>query len=406
MADNLVRGLRCDLADPRDASDDRVSRLEVQPSEYRLRIDALRRALVESAVEAAVLSSPSNVVYFAGLRFDPLWSSATRSLIAVIPADGPVQLVLPGFVAREAADLWPEAEVHSYQVPPDSVVPAVSSALRRIGAGRRVAFEMGPDSRIGFTLDEWTGLRESLPGCDLVDAQAMIWPIRLVKSRSEVEALRVAADAASAAFQEVFARPITGRSERELARDIYAASLRNGADSVGWIAATSGQGSYNRFVSGPRDRVIERNDLFWADVGVLTSGYWTDVCRAVVAGPISERRHGLQTAVVAAAQAGIDAIRPGVPIAVVAEAIRARAAELELPMIAYGRLGHGIGLSATEPPSVAEWDPTILKEGMVFTVEPAVEDETGIYCAEQVVAVTSRGADVLSIAPTQLTEGR
>ncbi|MDH3307251.1 MAG: Xaa-Pro peptidase family protein [Acidimicrobiia bacterium] len=378
----------------------------IQPTEYRSRIDTFRRALVESEVEAAVLSSRSNVIYFAGLRFDPLWSSATRSLIAVIPADGPVQLVLPGFIAEEAADLWPEAEVHSYQGPPDSVVPAVSSALRRAGSGRRVAFEMGPDSRIGFTLDEWTALRESLPGCELVDAQALIWPVRVVKSPAEIEALRVAAHAASAAFQEVFARPITGRSEREVARDIYAASLRNGADSVGWMAATSGQGSYNRFVSGPRDRIIERDDLFWADVGVLTSGYWTDVCRAVVAGPISERRHELQTAVVAATQAGIDAIRPGVPIATVAEAVRTRATELKLPMIGYGRLGHGIGLSATEPPSVAEWDLTILKEGMVITVEPAVEDETGIYCAEQVVAVTSRGADVLSIAPTHLVEGR
>jgi Xaa-Pro aminopeptidase len=75
-------------------------------------------------------------------------------------------------------------------------------------------------------------------------------------------------------------------------------------------------------------------------------------------------------------------------------------------MIAYGRLGHGIGLSATEPRSVAEWDPTILREGMFITVEPAVEDETGVYCAEQGVAVTSGGADILSIAPTHLTEGR
>jgi Xaa-Pro aminopeptidase len=74
-------------------------------------------------------------------------------------------------------------------------------------------------------------------------------------------------------------------------------------------------------------------------------------------------------------------------------------------MIGYGRLGHGIGLSATEPPSVAEWDSTILMEGMVITIEPAVEDETGIYCAEQVVAVTSRGANILSTAPAQLTEG-
>ena len=383
-----------------------MSRPTVEPSEYRARVEKLRRALTENEVEAAVLSSAPNVLYFAGLRFDPLWSSATRSLITVIPADGPIQLVLPGFIAEEAADMWPEAEVHSYNAPPDSVVPTVASALSRIGAGRRVAFEMGPDSRIGFTLDDWSAMSASLPACEFVDAQAIVWPIRLIKSTAEVDALRAAAHATSAAFQEVFAQQVIGRSEREVARDIFVAALQNGADNVGWIGITSGTGSYNRFVSGPRDRIVERNDLLWADVGVLASGYWTDFCRAVVAGPVSQRRHELQTAVVEATQAGIDTVRPGVPVGAVAEAVRSRAAELGVPMIGYGRLGHGIGLSATEPPSVAEWDPTILREGMVITVEPAVEDETGIYCAEQVVAVTSHGADVLSIAPTHLTEGK
>jgi Xaa-Pro aminopeptidase len=313
--------------------------------------------------------------------------------------------VLPGFIAREAADLWPEAEVHSYSAPPDSVVPTVVAALNRIGSGWRIAFEKGPDSRAGFTLDDWSGMSASLPGCEFVDAQAMVWPIRQIKSTAEVDALRAAAHATSAAFQEVFARPITGRSERELARDIFVAALQNGADDVGWIGITSGRGSYHRFASGPRDRIVERDDLLWADVGVLTSGYWTDYCRAVVAGPISERRHDLQTAVVAATQAGVDTIRPGVSVGAVAEAVRSRAAEFKLPMIGYGRLGHGIGLSATEPPSIAEWDSTILREGMVITVEPAAEDETGIYCAEQVVAVTGHGVEVLSIAPTRLTEG-
>src|SRR5690606_14825598 len=111
-----------------------------------------------------------------------------------------------------------------------------------------------------------------------------------------------------------------------------------------------------------------------------------------------------QAAVVDVTNLGVSMARPGVLVAEIAEAVRARCGELGIPLIGYGRLGHGIGLSATEPPSLAEWDDTRLEEGMVITIEPALEHESGLFCAEQVVAVTREGPDLLSTAPTDLVE--
>ena len=37
-----------------------------------------------------------------------------------------------------------------------------------------------------------------------------------------------------------------------------------------------------------------------------------------------------------------------------------------------GRMGHGLGLDLTEPPSLAPDDPTILEAGMVITLEPSL----------------------------------
>jgi Xaa-Pro dipeptidase len=88
----------------------------------------------------------------------------------------------------------------------------------------------------------------------------------------------------------------------------------------------------------------------------------------------------------------------------VAAAVRQRAGELGIDLLGYGRLGHGIGLSSTEPPSVAEWDPTILAAGMVLTIEPALSHPSGIYCAEQVVLVTDGAPEILTTAPSELTE--
>jgi len=81
--------------------------------------------------------------------------------------------------------------------------------------------------------------------------------------------------------------------------------------------------------------------------------------------------------------------------------MRAAVERLGLPTLGFGRLGHGIGLTATEPPSNVEHDPTILEAGMVITCEPAASMDDGLYCTEQIVVV-GETPDVLSAYPTEL----
>jgi Xaa-Pro aminopeptidase len=75
--------------------------------------------------------------------------------------------------------------------------------------------------------------------------------------------------------------------------------------------------------------------------------------------------------------------------------------ELGLPSLEFGRMGHGLGRAATEPPSVAQWDDTLLERNMVITIEPAAVLDDGLYCAEQVVRVDDP-PEVLSQSPTAL----
>jgi Xaa-Pro aminopeptidase len=93
--------------------------------------------------------------------------------------------------------------------------------------------------------------------------------------------------------------------------------------------------------------------------------------------------------------------RPGVATADIARAMRAALARLGMPSLGFGRLGHGIGLTATEPPSVVEHDPTTLEAGMVITCEPAAVEADGLYCTEQVIVVGDT-PEVLSMFPTDL----
>jgi Xaa-Pro aminopeptidase len=45
---------------------------------------------------------------------------------------------------------------------------------------------------------------------------------------------------------------------------------------------------------------------------------------------------------------------------------------LEISGTDMGRMGHGIGLNLTEPPSISQTDQTVLEAGMVVSIEPSV----------------------------------
>lgn len=62
-----------------------------------------------------------------------------------------------------------------------------------------------------------------------------------------------------------------------------------------------------------------------------------------------------------------------------------------------GRLGHGLGLQLTEPPSHRLGDGTVLVENMVLTIEPGMEYAPGrMIVHEENIAVTSDGPRLLT----------
>ena len=62
-----------------------------------------------------------------------------------------------------------------------------------------------------------------------------------------------------------------------------------------------------------------------------------------------------------------------------------------------GRLGHGVGLQLTEPPSHRPGDGTVLIENMVLTIEPGMEYAPGrMIVHEENLVVTRDGPRLLT----------
>src|SRR5262249_22327061 len=113
------------------------------------------------------------------------------------------------------------------------------------------------------------------------------------------------------------------------------------------------------------------------------AGFSSDFSRAaVISTPSSEQAEAHQ-AICEITRAAVALVTPGRPVSEIAAYCEGEIARLGIPPPSSvsglaGRVGHGLGLSTTEPPSLARDDPTVLEAGMVVTIEPGFATDFGI----------------------------
>jgi Xaa-Pro dipeptidase len=124
----------------------------------------------------------------------------------------------------------------------------------------------------------------------------------------------------------------------------------------------------------PMDHVYQQGDVIWVDYGAIFRGYNADIARRGVLGkPTDEqRRHhdliwGIETVC-------IEAVKPGARASDVARVCNEQLRRHGYPeLVGPKRVGHGIGLLPSEPPSLSLADDTVLEPGMVVTPEPRID---------------------------------
>jgi Xaa-Pro dipeptidase len=159
----------------------------------------------------------------------------------------------------------------------------------------------------------------------------------------------------------------------------------------------AGPGGYDNIIMGPTDRPLGTGDVLIIDTGTVFGGYFCDFNRNWAIGTADDAVRRAYDAVWRATEIGIDAARPGVRAC---EVWRAIADELTGAGSAgnnVGRLGHGLGLQLTEPPSNHPDDDTVLEVGTVLTIEPGMEFAPGLMMVhEEDIVIRDGGAELLT----------
>ena len=238
-----------------------------------------------------------------------------------------------------------------------------------------------------------------------VDGTAAVQRVREIKSEAEIDRIRAACGVADRAFARVGEYAAAGVPLERVFRDFQRVLLEEGADWVAYTAGGAGPGGYGDVISPAGSRPLQAGDVLMLDTGAVRDGYFCDFDRNWAIGPADDTAKRAYGALYAATGAVLRDLRPGMLARDVhGQFIRELAARGTVP--GGGRLGHGLGITLTEWPSFTAHDTTVLRAGMVLTLEPGVEIAPGvIQVHEENIVLRADGAELLSArAPEALPE--
>lgn len=368
--------------------------------EFTDRLDRARQLMVTQGVDALLLTTEADVRYFSGF-LTPFWQSPTRpwfllvtlaaNPIAVIPAIGESCMRRTWLTDIRT---WPSPQ------PADEGLSLLSATIHeQLGARAVIGIAMGPGSWLRMPLNDFQRLRAALPAVRWQDATPLLQRLRWRKSAAEVDRIRQACTVAGTAFAELPERIRPGMTDRDVFRIFRISCLQAGADEVPYLVGAAAAGGYEDIISPPAGRSLQSGDLLMLDTGCVYDGYFCDFDRNLAIGEASPAARQAYRVAWDATEAALAAARPGLRC----DELFAVMHDVMAPYAvsggsSVGRLGHGLGMELTEPPSLMPGDHTVLEEQMVMTLEAGFTYAAGqAMVHEEDVLITGSGCELLTV---------
>ncbi|MCP4560675.1 MAG: aminopeptidase P family protein [Bosea sp.] len=374
-----------------------MSRHDFTAEEFAERRARVRRAMAGQELDWLVLFHPVSIRWLTG---SDAKSYQEFQCLLVPAADGPITMM-----AREGerAEILDDALVDRLETfgggENEDPIPRFAGIADELGllAGRVgvevPAYYLHPH--------HYSAIRE-LFGAAFVEASNLVHNLSLVKSPAELGYIRRAAAIADETFSVFGAALRPGRSELEVAGEVYGALLARGSGlAASPINLVSGERScYSH--GAPTERRLRAGDYGSVEYGATFRRYTATLGRQFCLGQPTARMRELYDIARRACDACIAEIRDGAPATAPHEAAKRVIGEAGLEQ---GRVHtSGYGLAPGFPPSWGEPMHMIggsrytLRAGMVVSVEPPVflhEEGLGARIIDNVL-VTQGGCELLS----------
>lgn len=207
--------------------------------------------------------------------------------------------------------------------------------------------------------------------------------LRKIKFADEIEKIKNSCDLGDKTYTHILKFLKVNISEKDLAYEIESFIRKKGAEpSFPTIVAFAENAAYPHHI--PTEKKLEKSMFILMDFGVKLDDYCSDMTRTVFFGKANDEQKKVYNTVLSAQQKAIELFNnltikqsgsKKIKTSIIDKVARDHITRQGFPTIPHS-LGHGIGLEVHEEPRLSPLADEILKNGMVFSVEP------GIYLSE------------------------
>lgn len=352
---------------------------------YKKRINRLQQVMKDQQIDAVVLNSDINSYYFSG------FTGSSRQI--VLTQD-------EGFFYtdfRYGDQAHQEVQDHQISVVPQPLLTSTEEQLNALGV-KKVGLEF---SKINTA--NYLQLKNALPQTQFVDIDSHILDMRMIKDDVELSYFKKGMKIVDQTFTHILSYIKVGMTEKELALELDYTMKKFGAEGIkeNHVIATGARASLPH--GQATDKVIEHGDFVKMDFGAKVNGYYTDFTRTVIMGEASEKQIEIYNIVKEAQEASLKVLKAGMVCSKVDHIGRSIISEAGYGENFGHSLGHSLGLEIHEKPAMRSTDHTVLKPGMVITVEPGIyiKDFGGVRI-EDLVVIEENGINNLTTSTKEL----
>lgn len=358
------------------------------------RIEDIQKFLQTENVDAAFVTTPDNVFYVSGFDSNP----QERLLGVMVFKDAEPFVICPLMEVPDVKSAGWTHEVVGHADTDDAWDIIMDTLNARGSVPTSIAIE-----KSHLTVERMERMEELFKGATFIQLDDQINNMRVIKDADELANLRIAAKLADYAIEVGCSEIAEGKTELDILMAIEYEMKKKGVQKM----------SFDTMVlSGPKTasphgipgvRKIQQGDFILFDLGVVYNGYCSDITRTVAFGEPTDAQRDVYETVRKAEQAAVDLVKPGVKAFEIDKVARDVIDEAGYGEYFTHRIGHGLGISVHEFPSITGTNELVLEEGMVFTIEPGIYNPeiTGVRIEDDVV-VTATGVEVLTKFPKEL----
>lgn len=352
-------------------------------SVFQKRINILRETLLKKDIDAFIFFKPENIAYLTGF--------ARQDML---------------IVDREEVNLFVNfCLYHQYKTQQDLIkVFCCSSPLKALAKFsknkkfKRIAVEENFISYNRYKLLEKELKINIFPQKDL------LVKMRQIKDEEEIKILKKAAEITDIAFNYILSFLKEDVEEYEICIEVeYFLKKYFKIKELAFppIVAAEKNSAIPHHSSG--NYKIKYGDCIIMDFGVIFSGYCSDLTRTVFLGKIESEKKKVYNAVKNAQKIAIENIKEGKRCKEIDRIVRDYLKGKGLEKYFGHNLGHSIGREIHELPSLSRYERSLIKKGMVFTIEPGVYivGKFGVRI-EDMVVVNKDGPELLTKSSKEL----